>query len=182
MPIDVEIIRAIEFIRVGATGQFDLAASKTALATLADACRKRGLHNAVLDLRELQPGPTPVFTPKDLFELVKTFPEVGFSKRLHLGIVYRSDPHKRARLFSFLSALHGWSVRAFGTFEAALLWLSEHEESRAKHRPVLKEQSIPIHVHGRGPAPSKPTARGLTRRGRSHLRGRSGPAAPMDSP
>ncbi len=146
MPLELEIIRAREFIRVGAEGRFDLAASKAGLATLADACRKRGLQDAVLDLRALQPGPTPVFTPGDLIELVNTFPEVGFSKRLRLAILYRSDPHRRARLFSFLSLLHGWNVRAFGDFEAALRWLSKGQQApEAAHRNAVQD-SIPINV------------------------------------
>jgi len=134
MSLQIEIIRAVEFIRVGPEGEFDLGASKAALATLAAACRKRGVHNAVLDLRELQPGPKPVFTTSDLVELVNTFPEAGFTKRLRLAILYRSDPHKRARLFAFVSALHGWKVGAFGDFERAMLWLSSGQEISA-HPP-----------------------------------------------
>ena len=87
MPINLEIIRAKEFIRLGATGHFDLAASKEALAVLAGACRKRGLQDAVLDLRALKPGPRPVFTPEDLLQLVNTFPEVGFTRQLRLAIL-----------------------------------------------------------------------------------------------
>src|SRR6516164_7916236 len=127
MSLRVEIIRAAEFVRVGAEGKFDLAASKAALSTVAAACRKRGVEDAVLDLRALQPGPKPVFTTSDLVELVNTFPEVGFTKRLRLAILYRSDPHKRARLFAFVSTLHGWSVQAFGDFEHALHWLSSSQ-------------------------------------------------------
>jgi hypothetical protein len=129
MSLQVEVIRAAEFVRVGAEGQFDLAASKAALANVAAACRKRGIDNAALDLRALQPGPKPVFTTADLVELVNTFPEVGFTKRLRLAILYRSDPHKRARLFAFVSTLHGWSVQAFGDFEHALHWLSSSQEA-----------------------------------------------------
>jgi hypothetical protein len=143
MPLELEIIRATEFIRVGPKGQFDLAASKEALATLALACRKRGLDNALVDLRAFQPGPVPVFAPTDLVELVKTFPEVGFSKRLRLAILYRSDPHRRARLLSFLSQLHGWNVRAFGDFEAALGWLSQGPPAE-KGRRAAKGGSVPI--------------------------------------
>ncbi len=42
MPLELGIIRATEFARMGAHGKFDLAASKSALATPAEACRKRG--------------------------------------------------------------------------------------------------------------------------------------------
>jgi hypothetical protein len=132
MPLELEIIRATEFVRMGAQGKFDLAASRSALTTLADACRKRGIDKAVVDLRATQSGPNPVLTPADLAELVRTFAEVGFDRRrLRLAILYRSDPHRRARLFAFLSTLHGWSVKAFGDFEAAVLWLSASEPPAA---------------------------------------------------
>jgi len=131
MPLQLEIIRATEFVRVGAKGQFDLAASKAALATVAGACRKRGIQHAILDLRALHPGPKPVFSPEDLIELVNTFPAVGFTQRLRLAVLYHSDPHKRARLFAFLSTLRGWSVRAFGDFEEALLWLAREQDTTA---------------------------------------------------
>jgi hypothetical protein len=164
MPMELQIIRAAEFVRVGAQGQFDLAASKAALATVAGACRKRGIQQALMDLRALQPGPKPVFTPADLLELVKTFPEVGFTRRLRLAILYRSDPHKRARLFAFLSTLHGWSVRAFGDFEEALSWLSS---GPVPPTPSSGEKSIPIPISNReakapalvGPPPVRPEDR-----------------------
>src|SRR5262249_28153841 len=124
MPQELQIIRASEFIRIGPKGHFDLAASKAALAELVSACRKRGIDHAMMDLRSLHPGPKPVFTPADLAELVRTFPEAGFTQRQKLAILYRSDPHRRARLFAFLSTMHGWAVRAFGIIEEVLHWLS----------------------------------------------------------
>jgi hypothetical protein len=129
MPLDVHVIRASDFVRVDPHGHFDLAASKDALAQLAAACRKRGIDRALMDLRALHPGPKPVFSRDDLADLVDTFPAVGFTHEQRLAILYHSDPHERARLFAFLSNLHGWNVRAFGDFEEAFLWLSGREES-----------------------------------------------------
>jgi hypothetical protein len=124
MPQELQIIRASEFIRFNAHGHFDLAASKVALAEVARACRKRGIAHAMMDLRALHPGPKPVFSPADLAELVNSFRAVGFTRQERLAILYGSDPHRRARLFAFLSTMHGYAVRAFGDFESALLWLS----------------------------------------------------------
>jgi hypothetical protein len=150
MPFQLEIIRATEFVRLGAEGHFDLAASKEALATLAKSCQKRGTENAIMDLRALEPGPKPVFTPQDLLELVNTFPEMGFDKkRFRLAILYRSDPHKRARLFSFLSTLHGWSVQAFINFEQALLWLSHGHDVESKPERTKGERQIPVRFSSR---------------------------------
>lgn len=149
MPQELQIIRASEFIRMGAQGHFDLPASKAALAELAAACRKRGIDQALMDLRALHPGPKPVFSPADLAELVGTFRQIGFTHRQRLAILYHSDPHRRARLFAFLSTMHGWNVRAFGDFEQALLWLSGSQEPEPKHRRRPGEKEIPIRFSGR---------------------------------
>lgn len=144
MQLKLEIIRATEFVRVGAEGHIDLAGSKAALASVALACRKRGTEHAILDLRALRPKPKPIFSPADLVELVNTFPEVGFTRRLRLAILYSADPHRRARLFAFLSNVRGWNVRAFGGFEEGLLWLSREEPSAETHRRASGEKAIPI--------------------------------------
>ena len=144
MPQELHIIRASEFIRMGARGHFDLASSKAALAELVTACRKRGIDQAMMDLRELHPGPKPTFTPADLAELVNTFPETGFTHRQRLAILYKSDPHRRARLFAFLSAMHGWNVKAFGDFEEALAWLSSAQEHEPRSRRIPGAKQVPV--------------------------------------
>ena len=145
MPIELQIIRAQEFVRVGTKGKADLQASKEALAKLAAACLKRSINQALLDLREVHLGPKPVFTPKDLAVLVNTFPESGFTHQQRLALLYRSDPHRRARMFAFLAILHGWNVRAFDDYEAALNWLSG-----AQQEPLqAKNKSIAPHVRPR---------------------------------
>lgn len=143
MSFELQVIHASDFIQTNPHGHFDLAASKAILATLARACRKRGINQALVDLRALRPGPKPVFTTTDLAELVNTFGEVGFTQGQRLAILYRSDPHRRARLFAFLSTVHGWSVKAFGDFEAAILWLS-HGPEEVKPQRSPAEQEIPI--------------------------------------
>ena len=144
MPQELQIIRASEFIRFGAQGYFDLPASKAALAEIAGVCRKRGIAHAMMDLRALHPGPKPVFSPADLAELVGTFREVGFTQQERLAILYGSDPHHRARLFAFLSTMHGYAVRAFGEFEEALLWLSSGQETGSRRRRSPGEKEVPV--------------------------------------
>ena len=171
MPQDLQIIRASEFIRMGAQGHFDLAASKAALAELAAACRKRGIDQAMMDLRALHPGPKPVFSPADLAELVNTFREIGFTPQQRLAILYQSDPHRRARLFAFLSIMHGWAVRAFGDFEEALLWLSGGQEHGRPRKPPLGAKRVPVRFPHREEKPParlrKPPASATGRLGRS---------------
>lgn len=140
MPFELQVIRAAEFIRVGPHGHLDFEGSKETLATLARACQKRGLNQALLDLRALPIPPKPLFSPTELASLVETFREVGFGPRQRLAVLYRSDPHQGARMFAFISRLRGFQVRAFEDFEHAVLWLSEQEYQR----PVREGHLLPI--------------------------------------
>ena len=138
--MDLQLIRANEFVRMGARGLLNFAASKSALEDMAAACRKRGVDRALLDLRDLPIPTTPLFTPAQLGALVETFREAGFGRNQRLAVLYREDPHHGARMFAFISALKGWQVKAFGDFERALLWLSEGNDVEHERG----EQAIPI--------------------------------------
>jgi hypothetical protein len=144
MPMELQIIRAQEFIKLGAKGHFDMKASKAVLAQLAAACWKRGINQALLDLRALHPGPRPVFSPNDLVTLVDTFCKVGFTHELRLAVLYGSDPHHRARLFAFIAKLRGWKVQAFDNFEAAVLWLSADGEPQVETEFTPKPKKVPV--------------------------------------
>jgi hypothetical protein len=151
MPLDLQIIRASEFIRLGAKGRVDLKASREILSEIARACRKRGLDRALLDVRALHIGPKPVFSIQDLAQLVSTFREIGFRKEHRLAVLYSADPHHRARLFAFLSSLHGWQVRAFDKFEEAIVWLWENEAvEKNEQEPV---QEVPVRMRRRPAVP-----------------------------
>ncbi len=154
--MELQIIRAQEFVRLGAHGHFDLKASKAVLAQLAAACWKRGIDQALLDLRELHPGPKPVFSPKDLAALVNTFREVGFTHRQRLAVLYGSDPHHRARLFAFIAKLRGWKVQAFDSFEEAVKWLSEAETMAAEVEFTPGPKKVPVHQLKTLKAPAQP--------------------------
>jgi hypothetical protein len=139
VPLELQVIRASEFVRLGAREHLDFKASKEALRILAFACWKRGLECALLDLRELPIPPKPLFTPAELASLVDTFREVGFSRRHRLAVLYRVDIHGGARMFAFISRMRGWRVQAFDDFERALLWLSEPTSKQAE-----RGEQIPI--------------------------------------
>lgn len=124
MPLELQIIRAREFIRIGAQGRLDLLASYQVLVGLARACRLRGIDRAMLDTRDVQAE----LTPNDLAELVGAFREIGFTKHQRLAVLHRGDPHRRARTFALIGKLRGWKVQAFDCFEDAMAWLSKEEK------------------------------------------------------
>ena len=136
MPVELQIIRASEFVRLDPHELLDFEESRKALQLLAHACRKRELDRALLDLRTLPIPAKPRFTPTQLAALVNTFREAGFDKHRRLAVLYRSDPHGGARAFAFIGRIQGWQVRAFDNFEGALHWLSEAAESHEGEVPV----------------------------------------------
>jgi hypothetical protein len=125
MPLDLQVIRASEFVRLDPRAHLDFEASQQALQALAHACRKRGLGHALLDLRSVPVLVKPRFTPTQLAALVSTFREAGFSREQRLAVLYREDVHGGARNFAFISRMRGMQVQAFAEFERALLWLSD---------------------------------------------------------
>lgn len=136
MPVELQIIRASEFVRLDPHDLLDFEESKEALQMLAHACRKRKLDCALLDLRTVPVPDRPRFTPTQLAALVQTFREAGFDKHQRLAVLYQSDPHGGARAFAFISRIQGWQVRAFADFEEAVLWLSQGSETREDEAPV----------------------------------------------
>jgi hypothetical protein len=159
MPLELQVIKASDFIRLGPEGEFDLAMSKQVLAELASACHKRGIKRAMLDLRALHPKPTPVFSPSDLAHLVNTFREIGFTREQKLALLYSADPHDRAKMFAFISKLRGWHVAAFGSFEEAMVWLSDEESEVPDIPSPSGEGPVPLKVkvsaEGRGKSKTK---------------------------
>jgi hypothetical protein len=130
MPLELQIIRPPDFIRMGSLGTIDFESSKEALRQLAFTCRKRGIFRAILDVRDICVPTKPLLTTTQLAALVDTFREAGFTTSQRLAVLYRKDPHHGVRMFAFISSLKGWRVRAFDEFEKALMWLQGDDEPR----------------------------------------------------
>jgi hypothetical protein len=141
MPVELQVIRASEFICLDADELLDFEASKKALQGLAFACRKRGLDRAMLDLRDLPIPARPHFTTTELAALVGTFREAGFSREQRLAVLYQHDVHGGVRKFAFFSKMRGLQVQAFDQFEKALLWLSEEKEN-----PTEWQRGVPVPI------------------------------------
>lgn len=142
MSVELQLIRASEFIRLDPHKHLDLEASKEALGTLARACRKRGIDCALLDLRTLPVLAKPHFTTAELGALVGAFREAGFSRQQRLAILYRQDLHGGIRSFAFISRMSGLQVQAFSEYEGAMHWLSS--DSTRRDLPPESEVRVPI--------------------------------------
>jgi hypothetical protein len=138
MPLELQVIRACEFVRLGVHGEFDFESTRAALITLADACRKRGVERALIDVR----GASSNLTPNDLAALVNAFGEAAVSRRLRLAILHTGDQAYRAKLFVFFSAMRGRKVRAIENFEEGLDWLSTQDDADAEYGAAKLE--VPI--------------------------------------
>jgi hypothetical protein len=138
MPVDIHIIRACEFVRFGAKGEFDFESTRAMLVNLASACHKRGLTRSLIDVR----GATSNLTPKDLATLVSAFGKAVPARHLRLAILHNARQNYRAKMFVFFSAMRGQKVQAFEDFEEALVWLSKQTGARAT--PASPNDEVPI--------------------------------------
>jgi len=161
--VEFQVIRANEFIRLDPRAHLDFDASKRVLQELAQACRKRGLERAMLDLRNLPVLPKPHFTTRELAALVLTFQEAGFSREERLAILYSSDVFGGIRNFAFIGRMRGLKVQAFTEFERALDWLSEGLEEPSE----CHKGEVPVSIAKPQPGPKKLRIR---QRGVSRLR------------
>ena len=161
--MELQVIRASEFIRLDVHEHLDFEASKGALQSLVLACRKRGLDRALLDLRRVPVLPQPYFTPAQITGLVSTFQTAGFGRHQRLAVLYQTDIHHRIRAFAFVNRMHGLKVQAVTDFETALAWLSE--EKATPDRSGGLGVRIPITASQRR-SKTKPTALPRNRRSR----------------
>ena len=142
MPVNLHVIRASEFICLGANEYLDFEASKKTLQGLAEACRRRGLDCALMDLRTLPAISRPHFTKPELAALVMSFRDAGFTREQRLAVLYQHDEYGGIRDFAFIGRLRGMQVRAFQDFEAAVQWLSEGQANPAE----CAQPGIPVPI------------------------------------
>lgn len=140
MPIDLQIIRAHEFIRLDAHGHLDFEGSREVFKMLAQTCQKRGTTRAMLDVRNMRAS----LTPSELGMLVGDFCSLGFTRQQRLALLHTPEQDYRANLFALISHSRGWKVEAFDDFEKALDWLALNDDRLEDREPVPGEQEIPI--------------------------------------
>jgi hypothetical protein len=147
MPIELEIIRAAEFIRVGTQGHFDLTASCAVLSKITTACKRRGIERALVDVRDSVAN----LNPTELAALVNVFRDIGFSRDQRLAILHAEERSHRPRMFAFISRMKGWNVQAFTKFEDAMCWLSEQEGQKPEVRSPARR--VPVNHSDAPPRP-----------------------------
>ena len=165
MPVELQVIRASEFVCLDANEHLDFEASKKSLQGLAQACRKRGLTRALLDLRGLPVLGKPHFSPQETGELAGAFSDAGFAGKQRLAILYEHDVYGIIRNFISFSRSRGLQVEAFLEYEKATNWLSgkqgeDTEVRRATRvdigkRKVKKQPGISAAGIPRASAPRK---------------------------
>jgi hypothetical protein len=136
MPVELQIIRACDFVRMGTHGEFDFEKTREALADLASACRRRGVHRALIDVRKSHSS----LSPNDIAALVTVFSENAVTRYLRLAIVYAGRQSYRTKLFVFFSSMRARKVRAFEEFEEALVWLSKPDQARSAEEGKEEDQ------------------------------------------
>jgi hypothetical protein len=141
MPVELQVIRASEFVCLDANEHLDFEASKQALQGLAQACRKRGLACALLDLRGLPVLSRPHFTTAQVGKLVGTFRDAGFTQRQRLAILYEHDVYGIIRDFTRFSRSRGLQVRTFLNHEESMNWLSRTQSEAAE-----RKQGMPVAI------------------------------------
>jgi hypothetical protein len=146
MPAELQVIRASEFVCLDPNEHMDFEASKNELQKLAKACRKRGLHRALLDLRGLPILPRPHFNTKEVASLVGAFRDGGFTQKQRLAVLYEHDVYGIIRNFTLFSREQGLQVEAFLEYEKAMNWLYGRLEDtaewrRASHVPITKPKT-----------------------------------------
>jgi hypothetical protein len=119
MPTDLQIVRTSDFARLGAHGQLDFEKSRRALADVAKACIEKGLHHALLDVRDIYGE----LSTRELYRLAEAFAEMGFAKTDCLAVLHPYSG-KRAEIFAAFAEERGMTVRAFESFEEAIEWFS----------------------------------------------------------
>lgn len=143
--IELQVIRAGDFICFDAEEHLNFEESKKVLEQLALACRKRGIDRAMVDLRELPVPDKPRFTEAQLEGLVGAFRDSGFGHRQRLAILHRHDVHGTIREFTSIGRKRGLQVQSFFEYDKAMHWLGKSMEGRAEQKqgaevPILKKK------------------------------------------
>lgn len=125
MPFEVQMIKASEFLRLGVHGLIDLNASCDILQKIANACARRGICRALLDVRDVNSD----LSNDEVVALANSLGAMGFTKATRVAVLHGNDRDAQARLFAACAISRGWNLRPFFDYEEATDWLAIAEEA-----------------------------------------------------
>ncbi len=119
--LNLQIIKAGDFIKSTPEGNLDLKASMKGLAQIAAAGADLHDYTVLIDLRDVISR----LSMADTFDLALGLSKYGDTFRRKTAVLARADEDlKQARLFEEVAQKRGFDVRAFTVFEDAMYWLS----------------------------------------------------------
>src|SRR6476646_9988143 len=118
MGYNVHVVKSSDFVRLDARGRLDLAESRRVLSEVARECVRRGIDQALLDVRDLYTD----LKLADVYSLARAFQEMGFRRTDRLAVLHRYNSAEKAEFFALSAVDRGWDVRAFDNFEDAIEW------------------------------------------------------------
>jgi hypothetical protein len=125
MELNIQLIKPGDFVKTTPTGELDLNSSKKILSGLASTSDLAKQQPMLIDLRNT----TSILNTVDLFELGSGLLEYGGAFRRKTAVLTRNDDSfERGSFFELVARNRGYNVKAFITFEDAIMWLAEVED------------------------------------------------------
>ncbi len=120
MDLNIIILSPPDFLKTSPTGELDIVSSRKILSEVAATSKVNQLSPILLDLRKT----TSVLNTVDLFELDSGLLEYGNAYRKKTAILTRDDDSfERAGFFELVARNKGYYIKAFISFEKAVMWL-----------------------------------------------------------
>ena len=125
MELNIQLIKPGDFVKTTPAGELDLNSSKEILAGLAASSDAGQARPMLMDLRNT----TSVLNTVDLFELGSSLLEYGMAYRRKTAVLTRNDDSfERGSFFELVARNRGYNVKAFTSFEEAIMWLAVIED------------------------------------------------------
>jgi hypothetical protein len=120
MPTNIKLIRAPEFLKATAEGDYDLKQSRQLLLGLASAVPAAEDVDVLIDTRDVSSR----LTLPSLYELAREFTDLRIAANRRTAILVPGDRYEDAEFFAITAGGMGRRVRAFTSFEEVFDWLT----------------------------------------------------------
>jgi hypothetical protein len=126
MPTNIRLIRAQEFLKATAEGDYDLKESRKLLLGLASAVPAPEDVDVLIDTREVSSR----LTLPSLYELAREFTDLRIAANRRTAILVPADRYEDAEFFAITAGGMGRRVSAFTSFEEVFDWLAADPSSQ----------------------------------------------------